>query len=96
MPQDANPSPARVRAVMAPADAQPAVTPEALALINRYALVPLQAEEIYARRALVATDAVTRTDERLPEPYLARLAETLPGKSLMLHHDTQRVLVGLV
>lgn len=66
-----------------------------LAAINRFALVPLSAAEVYVRGVRLANDAYDRTYERFPREYLERFAETLPGKALLLSHQTGSVPLGL-
>jgi hypothetical protein len=66
-----------------------------LAAINRFALEPLEASEVYVRQVRLATDAYDRTWERLPRVYLERLAQTLPGKPLLLGHDHRETPTGL-
>lgn len=73
--------------------AEPA--PEDLQLINeRFALAPLQPEEIYVRRLALCNDRYDRTGERFPPYYLERFAATLPGKPLLAHHDRRQFPLG--
>jgi hypothetical protein len=66
-----------------------------LAQINRFALEPLAAGELYVRQVRLATDAYDRTWERLPRVMLERFALTLPGKPLLLGHDHGETPTGL-
>lgn len=43
----------------------------------------------------LANDAVDRGDLQIPKPYLERLAATLVGKPLLLHHDKSSVGEGV-
>ena len=62
------------------------ITPEILAKINQYALKELTAEELYARRFILAHNAVDRDRERFPEELLEDFSATLPGKSFLFAH----------
>ena len=61
-----------------------------LAQINRFALEPLEARELYVRQVRLAKDAYDRTWERLPRVMLERFALTLPGKPLLWGTTTAR------
>jgi len=63
------------------------ITPETLAKINAFALRPLAAEEVYARKFLFCHSAVDRDNERFPEDLLDLFAATFPGKSFLFAHD---------
>jgi hypothetical protein len=63
------------------------VTPEILARINRWSLVPLNADDLYVRRFILAHDAIDRDKERFPKELLQDFADTLPGKSFMFSHQ---------
>ena len=63
------------------------VTPEVLAKINSYALVPLTADDVYVRKFLTCHSAIDRDNERFPEELLDYFAATLPGKSFLFGHD---------
>lgn len=63
------------------------ITPEMLAKINGFALVPLAAEAVYARKFLMCHSAIDRDNERFPEELLDQFAATLPGKSFLFGHD---------
>jgi hypothetical protein len=66
-----------------------------LALINaRFALVPLAPEEVDLRRMRLANDRVDRTYERFSPAFLARLAATIIGKSVLVHHDKRAFPIG--
>lgn len=70
-------------------------SPEQYARIRSFLLDPVPAEELYVRRLNLANDAVDRSFERFPLPYLQRLADTLPGKALLLAHDKTGTPTGL-
>lgn len=69
-----------------------------LPLIQKLALIEVDPEKLYVREVTACSDQLDRAYGRIPEPYLQRLAETLPGKSLLLNHDSQseEVACGLV
>jgi hypothetical protein len=71
------------------------VTPDMLALINKFALQPLTAEQVYVRKWLMAHNGVDRDNERFPELVLQDFAMTLPGKSLLNGHDRKSLPLGL-
>lgn len=52
--------------------------------INKYALVPLAEEQVYARRYLMAHNAIDRDVERFNEDLLEDFARTLPGKGFFV------------
>jgi hypothetical protein len=65
------------------------------ALINtRFALVPLAPEEVDLRRMRLANDRVDRTYERFSPAFLARLAATIVGKSVLAHHKKSAFPLG--
>jgi hypothetical protein len=73
----------------------PEVSEADVALINeRFALRPVEAGDLYVRRLAVCNDQYDRTHERFPRAYLERFAATLPGKSLLAHHDQRRFPLG--
>ncbi len=57
-----------------------------LAKINRFALKELTADEIFARKQLLAHSGIDRDRERFPENLLDDFAATLPGKSVLYFH----------
>jgi hypothetical protein len=63
-----------------------------LAAIRRYQAAgePVTAEEIHTRRMLLCHDRHDRAFERFPESYLARFAQTTPGKAVLTGHDTHQ------
>lgn len=63
------------------------ITPELLAKINAFALKPLSADEVYARKFLMCHSAIDRDNERFPEDLLDHFATTFPGKSFLFAHD---------
>lgn len=71
------------------------VTPELLAKINKFSLRELTAEEVFARKYLMAHNAVDRDNERFPEKLLDDFARTLPGKSLLDGHNRASLPIGL-
>ena len=71
------------------------ITPEVLAKINKFAIKPLTAEEVYVRKFIMAHNAVDRDNERFSEPLLDDFAKTFPGKSFLIGHDRSALGVGL-
>jgi len=71
------------------------VSPEMLAKINAFALTPLKAEEVYARKLLLAHNCIDRDNERFPDAMLDQFAASLPGKSLLVGHDRKGTGCGL-
>jgi len=71
------------------------VTDEILAAINRYALTPLTADDVYVRKFLLAHNAIDRDNERFPDQILDDFAATLPGKGLLTGHKRPEPGVGL-
>jgi hypothetical protein len=71
-----------------------APTEDALAMINRLAVEPVQAEDVFLGKMKLANDQYDRSDERFPKAYLDRFAATLPGKSVMRGHDYRSEPVG--
>jgi hypothetical protein len=78
-----------------PASFGPTPGGEDLAAIHRLSLVPVPAEALYVRRMLLANTRLDRMYERFTPAVLQRLAETLPGKSLLVSHDTRELATGL-
>ena len=76
----------------AAASAGAEITPEMLAKINAFALVPLAVEDIYARKFLFCHSAIDRDNERFPEPLLDDFVNTFPGKSFLFAHDRDEYL----
>jgi len=68
---------------------------EDLAAIHRLCLEPVPAESLYVRRMALANTRLDRTYERFTPAVLQRLAETLPGKSLLISHNTRELATGL-
>lgn len=68
------------------------VNEELLAKINRYALQPLTAEDIFIGKKVLAHNGVDRDRERFPEEMLKQFAATLPGKSTLYFHDRNKFL----
>ena len=63
--------------------------------VKRYGETPpLAAEELYVRRMVLANDALDRTYERFPPAVLARFAQTLPGKPVLIAHDKSELPIG--
>lgn len=58
------------------------LTDEQLAKINKLAPVQLSADQVYARRFLLAHNCIDRDNERFTEELLANFAASLPGKGL--------------
>lgn len=63
------------------------VTPAALDAINQHALVPLAAEDVIVRGALVANDQVDSYYTQFTADALRQVATMLPGKPVMRNHD---------
>lgn len=68
------------------------VSAEILGKINRYALTPITADEVYVRRKILAHNGVDRDRERFNEALLDDFAATLPGKSTLYAHDRGKFL----
>lgn len=71
------------------------INDEQLALINKFALIDLTTDEIYARKIRLANNAIDRDVERFSEKLLEYFAKTLPGKSLLLGHKRDGTGEGL-
>jgi hypothetical protein len=71
------------------------INDEQLALINKFALIDLTADEVYARKIRLANNAIDRDVERFSEKLLEDFAKTLPGKSLLLGHKRDGTGEGL-
>jgi hypothetical protein len=69
--------------------------PDDLAAIRRFTLTDIPADRLYVRRVALANDAVDRQYEQIPRPVLQRLADTLPGKSLLISHNKKQLGQGL-
>lgn len=70
------------------------ITPEMLAKINRYALTPLAADQVFARKFLMAHNCVDRDNECFPDEMLDQFAATMPGKSLLVGHNRRDLPCG--
>jgi hypothetical protein len=69
--------------------------PADLALINAsYAQHPVTAEDVHIRQARVAHNSYDRSGERFTKAVLERFADTLPGRSLLVGHDTSGAPIG--
>jgi len=55
-----------------------------LVKINKFALVPLKEEQVYARKYLMAHNGIDRDNERFHEDILSDFAKTLPGKGFFV------------
>lgn len=55
----------------------------------------MERARLYVRRMALANTGEDRGYTRIPVNILTRLAETLPGKSVLLSHDDDRLPVGL-
>jgi hypothetical protein len=62
-------------------------TPEQVAAINRFALEPHEASQLYVRPVYLCHNAIDRDNDRFDEALLADFVRTLPGKALLLGHD---------
>lgn len=84
------------KAVQTPADGAQ-ITDEQLAKINQYALSSITADDIYARKYLIAHNMVDRDRERFSEALLDDFVSTFPGKSYLFAHDRGQYLpLGLI
>jgi hypothetical protein len=70
-------------------------TPEMLAKINRYALTPLKAEDVFVRKLLLAHNCIDRDNERFPDQMLEQFASSIVGKSLLIGHNRKETGCGL-
>jgi len=66
-------------------------TDDDLAILSRSDYAGGATDGLSVREMLLAHDQYDRTFERFPPAYLARFAETLPGKSVLAGHDTGRL-----
>ncbi len=64
-----------------------ALSEDQLAKIRKYTLEELSAESLYARKMLLAHNAIDRDNERFSEKLLEDFARTLPGKGLLMGHE---------
>ena len=65
-----------------------------LELINRYALEPLSAEQVYVRRMRLMHDGWHSDFQRFSRSVLQQLNDTIIGKSLLEGHDYNRAGIG--
>ena len=72
----------------------PTPSPEDMTAINEHALEPMQAEGVYVRRMNIANDQIDRDLEQFSRGVLNAFAETLPGKSVLVGHDTKGAPLG--
>ncbi len=61
---------------------------DALALVNRYALVPQTAADVVIRKMYLAHNAIDRDDEAFDNELLTCFARTLPGKGVFVKHPS--------
>lgn len=59
-----------------------------MALINRHALVPLEADQVYVRSVYLAHNGIDRDREVFDEALLDDFAKTLPGKGMFVIHPS--------
>jgi len=71
------------------------VSEEELALINRFALDPLTADEVFVQEMDLATSWYDIDYQRFSPSVLGDFQRTLPGKSLLLGHQYDSVAEGL-
>lgn len=71
------------------------ISDDQLALINKFSLVELKADHVYARKIRLANNAIDRDVERFSEKLLEDFVKTLPGKSLLLGHKRDGTGEGL-
>lgn len=65
------------------------VTPEELNAINKYAIEPLEAEQIFTFKVAVCDNEVDRDFEVFPQKTLKKLAVMFKGKTIMKDHRGQ-------
>ena len=66
-----------------------------LTLINRFALEPLTADQVYTRSMYLANDQVDRSFERFSRQVLKQFNESAVGKSFLIGHDYRSAPEGL-
>lgn len=71
------------------------ISDDQLAMINKFSLVELTADQVYARKIRLANNAIDRDVERFSEKLLEDFVKTLPGKSLLLGHKRDGTGEGL-
>jgi len=74
----------------------PEPTEDDLAIINRYALQEVAADQVYVRRMRLVHDDFHRDFMRFSRSSVQQMVDTLPGKSLLEGHDTSRAGLGLM
>ncbi len=72
-----------------------AVTTADLSLIAPFLREPVDADRLMVLPFALANDAVDRGDLRIPQPILSKLAASIIGKPLLLHHDKSSIGEGL-
>lgn len=72
------------------------VTDADISKINRFSTNPVPKEKIFSKRVLIANNQVDRDNEAFADNFLGDLKTTLPGKSLLRHHDRRSDADGLV
>jgi hypothetical protein len=70
-------------------------SPADLVKIRPFMLTDPDPAGLYVRRLIVANDAPDRDFEQFPPAILARIAQTLPGKSLLINHNKEQLATGL-
>lgn len=71
-----------------------AATSDTMAAINRFAIDTLAESDVFVGEMALANDQYDRSHERFTREYLARFAETLPGRSVLKVHDHYQDPVG--
>ena len=65
-----------------------------LEVINRYALEPRTAEDVFIGRVKLCNDQYDKSHERFTKEILERFAETAPGKPVLRGHNTKQEPAG--
>lgn len=65
-----------------------------IARINQLALEPVSEEQIFVGTMALCNDQYDRSNERFPDAYLKRFAETIVGKAVMPGHDYRQLPLG--
>lgn len=63
------------------------ISEDQLGKIRKYTLNEIPADQLYARKMLLAHNAIDRDNERFSEKLLEDFVRTLPGKSLLIGHQ---------
>lgn len=63
------------------------ISEDQLAKVRKFTLNDIPADQLYARKMLLAHNAIDRDNERFSEKLLEDFVRTLPGKSLLIGHQ---------